>query len=368
MNTTIKRPFVDFAAVKAAVSITQILEHYGIPVDGSRTEVRICCPIHGGTNPNEFGVNTERSIWKCFSKCGRGGNIFDYVSMVEDVDIHGAALLIDEWFSLNQTRSSGRAASGMRKHDVAGHKPRNAVKTPPKKPSIARASALREDLPQDDSDSDDSSDSESESNPNPGVNPPLGFALKNLETNHHYLVERGISQEAIEEFGVGYCSKGSMAGRIVVPIQNREAQLLGYIGRWPGDPPEDRPKYKFPNGFKKSLELFNIHRALACPEDEPLVVVEGVFDVIHLWECGIRRCVALMGSTLADAQARLILETLPRSGHVDIFFDEDDAGRNGRTAAATKLAGHCYVRVIGLPKENLQPDDLSADELTALFE
>lgn len=76
MNTTIKRPFIDFAAVKAAVSLTQILDHYGIAVDGSRTEVRMCCPIHGGTNPNEFGVNTERSIWKCFSQCGRGGNIF----------------------------------------------------------------------------------------------------------------------------------------------------------------------------------------------------------------------------------------------------------------------------------------------------
>jgi len=68
MNTMIKRPFINFAAVKAAVSLTQILEHYGLAV-------RMCCPIHGGTNPNEFSVNTERSIWKCFSKCGRGGNI-----------------------------------------------------------------------------------------------------------------------------------------------------------------------------------------------------------------------------------------------------------------------------------------------------
>ena len=159
-----------------------------------------------------------------------------------------------------------------------------------------------------------------------------------------------------------------MAGRVVVPIQNREAQLLGYIGRWPGDPPEDRPKYKFPLGFKKSLEFFNLHRALACPEDEPLVLVEGVCDAIHLWECGIRRCVALMGSTLADAQARLIKEAVPRDGHVEILFDEDDAGRNGRAAAAAKLAGHCYVRIIRLPGDNLQPDDLDTEQLTALFE
>ena len=350
-----KRPFIDFAAVKSAVSLTQILEHYGIAVDASKREVRLCCPIHGGTNANEFSVNTERSIWKCFSKCGRGGNILDYVSLVEDVDIHGAALLIDEWFSLHQSRSPERRATSTAQRPTTRNRSGAKITSAAGKSKPHRGDALAS--------VGDAADSAS------GVNPPLGFALKNLEPNHHYLVERGISPEAIEEFGIGYCQKGSMAGRIVVPIQNHEAQLLGYIGRWPGDnPPDDRPKYKFPSGFKKSLELFNIHRALACSEDEPLVLVEGVFDAIHLWECGIRRCAALLGSSLADAQARRIMEMVPRGGHVEILFDEDDAGRNGRTAAAAKLAEHCYVRIISLPEEDLQPDDLDGEQLTALFE
>jgi DNA primase len=86
--------------------------------------------------------------------------------------------------------------------------------------------------------------------------------LQNLDTAHPHLTERGLSAETIAEFGLGYCQKGGMTGRIVIPIHNAEGQLLAYAERWPGTPPdEDTPKYKLPPCFRKAQELFNLPHA-----------------------------------------------------------------------------------------------------------
>src|SRR5207245_2693197 len=93
------------------------------------------------------------------------------------------------------------------------------------------------------------------------VNVPLKFSLKNLDANHPYLAERGLTPETIAHFGLGHCQKGIMANRIAIPIHNEQSELVGYVGRWPGVPPEDHPRYRLPTGFHKSLVVFNLHRA-----------------------------------------------------------------------------------------------------------
>jgi DNA primase len=82
--------------------------------------------------------------------------------------------------------------------------------------------------------------------------------LHKLQADHPYLAERGLTPETIEAFGVGFCGKGMMADRIAIPIHNPDGLIVAYAGRWPGEPPDGTPKYKLPQGFRKSLELFNI--------------------------------------------------------------------------------------------------------------
>src|ERR1700741_2970407 len=97
-------------------------------------------------------------------------------------------------------------------------------------------------------------------------------------------------------FGLGYCPFGSMAGRIAIPIHNRNGKLVAYAGRWPGVLPRIRPKYKLPRSFRKTRELFNLHRALTVAHESSLKVVEGFFGCMAVWQAGFRRTVALMGS------------------------------------------------------------------------
>jgi DNA primase len=157
-----------------------------------------------------------------------------------------------------------------------------------------------------------------------------------------------------------------MSGRIVIPIHNVNAELVGYIGRWPGQPPGDTPKYKLPKDFKKSAEVFNLYQAKKQPEGQPLVIVEGVFDAIKLWQHGVKKVVALMGSSLSPAQEELIVRHTNARSTVLLMFDEDDAGRFGREQAMLKLCERVYVRVFKFAEEGQQPEHLTPERLQEL--
>ena len=200
----------------------------------------------------------------------------------------------------------------------------------------------------------------------PAANKPLGFSLT-LDPKHPYLAERGLTAEAIEVFGLGYADRGIMAGRIAIPIHNAQGELVAYAGRWPGEPPEGEGKYKLPPRFRKSLEVYNLHRALSEDSDAPLVVVEGFFDCIAVWQAGNRHVVALMGSSLSARQEELLLSYCGSEWPVTLFFDEDEAGRNGRQQALSSLTHNCHVSQIELPEEGSQPEDLPPDNLLKMI-
>jgi hypothetical protein len=79
-------------------------------------------------------------------------------------------------------------------------------------------------------------------------------------------------------------------------------QLIAYAGRAIN---RQEPKYRFPARFRKSLVLFNLHRAIAT-KARTVVVVEGFFDAIAVHQAGYPAVVALMGSTLPVFQAELL--------------------------------------------------------------
>jgi len=72
-----KSSFVDFKAVKAAITMEQVLEHYGLLDKFKRGSDSLSgpCPIHKGSNPTQFRVSISKNIWNCFSECKHGGNL-----------------------------------------------------------------------------------------------------------------------------------------------------------------------------------------------------------------------------------------------------------------------------------------------------
>ena len=191
--------------------------------------------------------------------------------------------------------------------------------------------------------------------------------MDKLEREHPYLKDRGLTLETIVDFGIGFCAKGTMADRIAIPIHNAQGEVVAYAGRFPGQPGEDLPKYKLPQGFRKSLELFNADRAFKEPADKPLVIVEGFFDCMKLHQNGCRKVVALMGSTMSAAQEELIRKHTRDDSQVIVILDEDESGRAGREDIAVRLARFVFVKVHVFEKEGSQPESLSAEEVAQLL-
>lgn len=98
-----KAEWVNFKDIKEKVNIEDLLSHYNLletlKVKGK--ELIGYCPIHDKNhyNKNSFSVNTEKNVWHCFS-CDAGGNILDFVAIMENVDIRKAGLLIKKWFKI----------------------------------------------------------------------------------------------------------------------------------------------------------------------------------------------------------------------------------------------------------------------------
>src|SRR5438045_6551083 len=104
-----KSSFIDFKAVKAATTMEQVLQHYGLldKFKRSRDSLSGPCPIHKGSNPTQFRISLSKNIWNCFSECHRGGNILDFIARMEDVSIHAAAQKAVEWFRLDLDSLNG---------------------------------------------------------------------------------------------------------------------------------------------------------------------------------------------------------------------------------------------------------------------
>ena len=340
-----KTKFVDFKAIKAAITMEQLLQHYGIMDQFKRTGESLNgpCPIHKGSNPTQFRVSTTKNLWNCFSDCEHGGNALDFICKMEKCSIHAAALKAIEWFNLD--------------HEAMAVSDENAEAAEPKRSAPA-----------------------SKPTPRPATTPkftpennvpnaPLKFRLDKLERTHPYLTEqRGLTPETIVDFGIGYCAKGMMANRIAIPIHNAKGEVVAYAGRFVGEPPEGTPKYKLPPGFRKSQELFNIDRAIKEPAEKPLLIVEGFFDAMKIHDHGYRKVVALMGSTLSSTQEELIRQHTTSDSHVIVMLDENEAGKAGREDIACRLSKFCFVRVHQFPRPDMEPEHLTDEEVADIVE
>ena len=333
-----KTKFVDFRAVKSAITMEQVLTHYNLLDTFKRSGDSLSgpCPIHKGSNPTQFRVSISKNVWNCFSECKHGGNTLDFIARMDNVSIHAAALRAVEWFNLDPDAMSADSEQEAGESNGAAH----TGDTP--RPRPASQSPVLENVP---------------------PNKPLKFRLDKLERDHPSIAERGLTPETVAEFEVGFCGKGMMAGRIAIPIRNAEGAVVAYAGRWPGEPAEDTPKYKLPQGFRKSLELFNLDRAIKEPMGHPLIIVEGFFGAMTLYQHGCRKVVALMGSTMSAAQEELVRKHTNAHSQVIVMLDEDEAGRAGREDIAVRLARFLYVKVHAFEQEGRQPESLTAEEV-----
>jgi CHC2 zinc finger len=242
----------DFKAIKAAVTIQQVLDmleirHLTPHGEGLRGQ----CPICQVTNPRGFVVTPAKGAWYCFSE-KKGGDIIELVAK------HGR---------ISQKEAAGRIASHF-KLNGAGQSADNARPQPE-----AVADGRKPD----------------------GFDPRA--YQQSLDPAHEALTGLGVSPDTLQLFGGGYAPKGLHRGRLALPICRCEGTILGFVGiALKGETPE----LLYPKGFVVPFFL-----GTQLVKEGTLYLVQHPLDALHAVDNGVENVIALLVPLCPDALTSL---------------------------------------------------------------
>lgn len=156
---------------------------------------------------------------------------------------------------------------------------------------------------------------------------------------YNYLNSRGIGDDIIEKYGIGFCDNGSHKGRIIVPSYDKKGELTYYIARsWDLN---TRAKYKNPQAEKDKI-IFN-ENLIDWKKD--IFLVEGVFDGFFL-----PNSIPMLGKHMSE----LLFNSLYNKAKKNIIISLDgDAWDNATKLYEELNGGELYgkIKILKLPKD-----------------
>ena len=348
--------------VKAATDIVEVVSEHVQMRQAGRNWLGLC-PFHNEKTPS-FNVQPELQIYHCFG-CGVGGDVVKFLQEIDRVSFVEAVTFLAERAGIPVQRSGGSAAEDerndqlFRANELAAKYFHYMLRQP------AGADALR------------------------------------------YLHKRGLTDETIDEFRIGYSLPGwssllEMAGRrgfpaqalelaglvvqspkgrghydrfrdrVIFPITNLSGRTIAFGAR--ALRPDDQPKYLNSSEtpiYHKSGVLYGMsHARESIRRQGTAIVVEGYMDVVSLAQGGVANVIASSGTALTGLHARLLARYAER---VVLLFDGDAAGGTAaQRGVEVLLATEIDTRIVTLPTGQ-DPDsfvrrDQGADELRQLID
>jgi len=327
--------------VKQQADIVRVVGEY-VRLKKSGQNFLGLCPFHSEKTPS-FAVHPGKQIYHCFG-CGVGGDVFSFVMAMERCEFPEAVRSVAE------------------KCGIPIPKPR--ARTPEERQATEQRAALVA-MHQEAAE----------------------FFARQLESTAEgkaalgYLEDRGLDRAAIARFRLGYAPSAGDAlcahlrpkypekllevsglavreatgrlydrfrRRIMFPIANESGKAIAFGGRALGD---DLPKYlNSPETpiYTKSSVLYHLDRAKeAIRQRDFAILVEGYMDTIAVERAGISNVVASCGTSLTEAQGKLLGRF---SRHIVVNYDPDAAGQAATERSLALLLEQGFdVRVLALP-------------------
>jgi DNA primase len=336
------------ARVREASDIVEVISRF-LPLKKQGKRYVGLCPFHSEKAPS-FSVSPDKQLYYCFG-CQAGGNVISFLMAHEKMEFTEAVKYLA---------------------DSAGIKipeKRETQKETERKAELWQANNLALDY--------------------------FSRCLRNERVGkvaRDYLAERGITDETIKAFGIGYAAdrwdglikfakskkfdlkileearllqrsekSGDLfdffRGRIIFPIHGISGKILGFGGR--ASKEEQQPKYlNSPESpiYQKRTVLYGLYQTKDNIEKKrAAILVEGYTDLISLYQSGFGNIAAVSGTAFTLEQARLISRF---ADGVFVLFDSDQAGSSAALRSVEHLfAAGLEVKLIALPAGE-DPDSL----------
>ena len=305
-----------------------------------------CCPFHNEKTPS-FYVSPSKGIFKCFG-CGEAGDVVAFLKKHEHFTYPEALRwLADKYhIEIREEEQTEEQKERQNERDALFHVSEFAQKY--------FADLL--------------------------YNDEMGRAV-----GLSYFHSRGLSDEVIKNFGLGYCldewsnftdharkngysdavlektgltifkeenhkSYDRFRGRVMFPIYSISGRVLGFSGRVLSSEKQAAKYVNSPDSdiYNKSRILYGLYQArTAISKANKCYLVEGNIDVISMHQSGVENTVASCGTSLTTEQIRLIKRYTP---NVTVLYDGDSAGIKAALRAVNLLfAEGMHVRVVLFP-------------------
>ncbi len=338
--------------IRQAVDIVQIIgEYLKLKKRGSR--YLALCPFHTEKTPS-FSISSEKQLYYCFG-CGKGGTVFTFLMEHEGMSYVEAIKYL-----------AGKVNIPIKEDSTTDFKREQNEKI-----YFANQVALEYFKKQ-----------------------LLSSKYKHI-LNDYLIKKRGITKEIIEEYSLGlvgeeweglikfasskdlspkdlfecglalYSEKNKsyfdrFRQRLMIPIFNLSQKPIAFGGRTlkKGEPAKyiNSPESSI---YIKGNVLYNLNLAKDhIKQIGSVIITEGYFDVISLWQAGIKNVVASSGTAFTMQQARLLARFTDK---VSLFFDADSAGRKAALRSIDSLydSGLEVKVIIAPPGED--PDSIARD-------
>ncbi len=336
--------------VRMATDIVDLITQY-VPLKRMGRNFKACCPFHQEKTPS-FMVHPEKQIFRCFG-CGAGGDVFAFLIRHENMNFPEALRMLADRANIRLpevSRHESKEKTGETEqlyeicreaaeyyhqlffHPAKGAKAREYFYKRGYDESVAREFML-------------------------------GWSEEDWKGLFEHLSRKRFSEPLMLKSGLVHRSpKGNLydafRGRLLFPIRNLQGKIVAFGGRILG-PEKEGPKYlNSPETpvFRKRRELFGLYLAKKfIPENRrQLLITEGYFDFLRVFQQGFRHVVATLGTSLTEEHVQLVRRF---ADEAVVIYDGDKAGEAASLRGLEVfLEGDLSVKLVRMP-EGLDPDD-----------
>ena len=305
--------------LKAHADIASVIENF-VPLKRSGNGRYLgVCPFHDDRSPS-MNVNPSLGIYKCFA-CGAGGDVFKFVQEHEKMDFKGAVEWVANFtgFALpklgtpEDNEITEERAMVRRLNELACEWFEHQLTLSPKALEYLSSRHITDDTRK---------------------LFHIGYAPEGREGFIGYAVKNGFSPLdcvkaglAVQKDNGGISDK--FRDRLMIAIQNLSGVIVAFGGRDLSDN-KDFKRAKYMNSpesalYHKSDILFGLHHTRqSIAKEKAVIIVEGYFDMISLYQGGVTNVVAASGTALTETHASILARYAEKAY---LVFDGDKAGR-----------------------------------------
>jgi len=338
--------------IRQAVDIVQIIgEYLKLKKRGSR--YLALCPFHTEKTPS-FSISSEKQLYYCFG-CGKGGTVFTFLmehegmSYVEAIKYLAGKVNIpikeDSTTDFKREQNekiyfANQVALEYFKKQLLSSKYKHILND-----YLIKKRSITKEIIEEYS---------------------LGLVGEEWEGLIKFASSKDLSPKDLFECGLALYSEKNKSyfdrfrQRLMIPIFNLSQKPIAFGGRTlkKGEPAKyiNSPESSI---YIKGNVLYNLNLAKDhIKQIGSAIITEGYFDVISLWQAGIKNVVASSGTAFTMQQARLLARFTDK---VSLFFDADSAGRKAALRSIDSLydSGLEVKVIIAPPGED--PDSIARD-------